>query len=662
MTGASARRACAYLARAAGRGSGRVGHVMEPARERLVVCVGPSPGSEHLVHAAAALATRLDAPGFAVHVGITDHAPLSPVERDRVEDHLTLAESLGAEIAYVGGASIADGVLAFARERGATRIVIGRPRRVRWRDRLRGTLIDQLVAGARGLELHVIAPAGEPSARRRARPSTPVARFAPGVIAVLVATLIGAGVGTRLSLADHAMLYLAAIMIAALGGRAPGVLAAALSVGAYNFFFVPPRYTLAVADTEHLITFAVMFTLGIAMGTVVARLRHAVAASRQRERRTSALLVFTAQAAAAPDAEEVAAALVERIGEALGAPAAVLLPDAAGSLQAVAGLGPHAEPELAVAREAFASVRATGRGTDVHPASRSLAAPLRDGEAAVGVVTVAVERARRSLDRDARVLVEALAQQAGVALARLRLAREAREAALRAQAEELRSSLLSTVSHDLRTPLAVITGMATALRDAAPSLTREQLESLDTIVDEASRLGTILHNLLAITRVESGAELRRDWVPVEELIGAAVARCEPWLVDHPLRLAVDPDAGVTVDPVLFEQLLLNLLENAAKHTPAGTPIDVRAFRDGSDVVIDVSDRGPGLPPGDPARLFEKFTRGAGTRTAGAGLGLAVCRGIALAHGGHIEARPRDGGGATFRVRVAASAALQELAS
>jgi len=392
------------------------------------------------------------------------------------------------------------------------------------------------------------------------------------------------------------------------------------------------------------------------------RPRSASAPTRQRERRTSALLAFTAQAAAARGADDVAAALVERIGEAFGAPAVVLLPDPAGTLQAAAGLAPLAEVEVEVAHEAYTTSRAAGRGTDVSPGARSLAIPLWDGDAAIGVVTIAIARARRSMDRDARMLVEALARQAGIALARLRLSREARDAALRAQAEELRSSLLSTVSHDLRTPLAVITGMATALRDAAPQLTADQLESLDTIVEEAGRLGAILHNLLAITRVESGAELRRDWVPLEEVIGAAVARCEPLLVDHPLRLAVDPEAGAQVDAILFEQLLHNLLENAAKHTPAGTPIDVRAFRDGDDVVIDVSDRGPGLPPGPPERLFEKFVRGPGTRAAGAGLGLAVCRGIALAHGGRIEARPRDGGGATFRVRLAGSAAPQELAS
>jgi two-component system sensor histidine kinase KdpD len=305
-----------------------------------------------------------------------------------------------------------------------------------------------------------------------------------------------------------------------------------------------------------------------------------------------------------------------------------------------------------VARWAHEHRRAAGRGTEINTTARLLAVPLWVGHESAGVIAIQLDRARRRIDLDARVLLEAIARQAGVAIARLTLAAEAREAALRAHAEELRSSLLSTVSHDLRTPLAVITGMATALRDAAPNLTSDQLESLDTIVDEARRLGAILHNLLAITRVESGAELSRDWVPLEELIGAALGRLEARLAMHQLELELDAEAYVFVDAILFEQVLLNLLENAAKHTPPGTRIDVVARRQAAEVVIEIADRGAGLPPGSPERLFEKFYRGPGVRGAGAGLGLAVCRGIAQAHGGRIEAERRPGGGALFRVHIA----------
>lgn len=616
--------------------SGRVRGVSEC----LVVCVGPSPASERLVRATKHLADELHgARWYAVHVAPTNAAPTGQADRDRVESHLALAETLGAECAYVVGDSISDSLLEFAREHGATRVVAGKPTHARWRDRVRGSMLDRLIRDSGALEIHVIAPTDD-MPRRTVEPSPPTGTlpYARAVFAIAVATLVGLLIGGTLSIADHAMVYLAAIVLAALGGRGPGLLAAALAVLTFNFFFIPPRYTFAVSDAEHVITFAVMFVVGTATGTVVARLRHAAGVSRQRERRTSALLAFTSAAAGAKDASDVAAAVVAHVEATLGAPAVVRVPNARGELEALAGLEPIAPVEL-------------------------LEMPLSDGETTEGVLAINIGRARRRLDLDTRTLIEALARQAAVALARIRLAHTAEESTLRAKAEEMRSSLLSTVSHDLRTPVAIISGLASTVRDSA-TLTGEQRESLDTVVDEAGRLGSILHNLLAITRVESGATLERDWVPLEEVVGAALARCETVLEGRHVELDVDASVGAHLEPVLFEQLLINLLENAAKHTPPGEPLTIRARRAEADAVIEVSDRGPGLPPGDPAQLFEKFVRGPGVRTKGAGLGLAVCRGIAHAHGGTITAEPREGGGATFRVRIAAGEApiTAELAS
>jgi two-component system sensor histidine kinase KdpD len=619
----------------------------------VIVCVGANPASERLVRAAQRLARSLDAPWHAVHVALSN--PLSSADRERVENHLALAESSGAEVAYVVGTSVAEAVLDYAREHGATRIVAGKPTHSRWRDRIGRSLIETLIRDSGSMEIHVIAPSDElrPPPRAPERRHGSAWPYVQACIVVAIATAIGIAANVHLSLPDQAMVYLFAIMIAALGGRGPGVVAAAVSVAAYNFFFIPPRFTLDVADLDHVMTFAVMFTVGIGTGSLVARLRHAASLSRQRERRTAALLAFTADAASARSIADVAAAAVAHVESALHASAVVLVPRDDGSLEAVAGLEPLAEQEMSVALAAHRSGRPAGRGTDISPAARLLAVSLWDGDSSAGVLALQIDRARKRIDLDARTLLEALARQTGVAMARLRLAREAEDAALRAKAEEVRSSLLSTVSHDLRTPLAIISGLATTLRDSASSLTREQLESLDVIVDESDRLGSMLHNLLAITRVESGAGLRRDWIPVEELVGGALGRCEPLLSAHPLVVNVDADTGVRVEPVLFEQVLINLVENATKHTPAGTAIDIGAHRTGDEVTIEVSDRGPGLPPGPPERLFEKFVRGAGVRTDGVGLGLAVCRGIVQAHGGRIEAAPRDGGGAVFRVHVPA---------
>jgi len=386
--------------------------------------------------------------------------------------------------------------------------------------------------------------------------------YAIAALGVALATVAGALADGRVTLADQAMLYLPAILVAALGGRGPSLVAAALSVGAFDFFFVPPRLTFAVSDARSLITFFVMFGVGSAIGSLVARLRAAEAASRERERRTAALLAFTRDAAAAGEVAEVVAAVDKHVRE------------------------------------------------------------LRDDHA----------------------FVDAVAHQAAVAVGRLELASAAREAALRVKAEELRSALLSSVSHDLRTPLAAITGMATSLRDRAVDRPADEREALDTIVEEAQRLSRILTNLLSITKVESGAEPRREWVPLEEIVGSALARLEHELADHPVSVAVPDGALAHVDPILVEQLLLNLLENAAKHTPAGTPIDVRVAREPGRAVLEIADRGPGVPAG--ARVFDKFVRGR-TGAPGAGLGLAVCRGIAVAHHGGIDVAARDGGGATF---------------
>jgi K+-sensing histidine kinase KdpD len=374
-------------------------------------------------------------------------------------------------------------------------------------------------------------------------------------------TALGIAIGDHITIADEAMLYVIAILFASLGGRGASIAASVASVAAFDFFFVPPRYTFAVSDTRSIITFSVLLVVGITSGGLIARLRAAETASRERERRTATLLAFTRDAAAATDL--------------------------AGVRAAVARHGGHDDPRFD----------------------------------------------------------EAIANQAKLAIDRLELAEVAREAALRAKAEELRNALLSSVSHDLRTPLAAITGMATTLRER----TTDSVE-LDTIIGEASRLSALLTNLLAITKVESGAAPRRDWVPIEEILGPVLVRLDKELASHPVTTNIAETSLAHVDPILFEQLLLNLLDNAAKHTPPTTPIDVIGRRDGAAAIVEIADRGPGLAPDQRAKVFDKFYRGR-TTAPGAGLGLAVCRGIALAHGGTVDVSARDGGGTVFTVRI-----------
>ena len=428
-------------------------------------------------------------------------------------------------------------------------------------------------------------------------------RYAIAAAGVAIATGVGMLVHDHVTIADEAMLFLPAILVAAFGGRGPSLVAAGLSVAAFDFFFVPPRFTFAVAELRSLITFVVMFVVGAAIGGLVARLRAAEAASREREHRTAALLAFTRDAAAATDVAGVQVAIESHVRSVIGATAHVeLVPDVA--LDGPVAIRLEGEPALIPEHDAF---------------------------------------------------LEAVARQAGVAIGRLQLASTARDAALRAKAEERRSALRSSVSHDLRTPLAAITGMATALRERSAG----ESEELDTIIAEAQRLSRLLTNLLSITKVESGAEPRREWVPLEEIVGSVLVRLEQELADRAVAVDLPAGALARVDPILVEQLLLNVLDNAAKHTPPGTPISIEVRREPDAAVIEIADRGEGLPPGPRNQVFDKFFRGK-TSAAGAGLGLAVCRGIAAAHGGTIETWPRDGGGARFVARFPAGAPLPDV--
>jgi len=461
--------------------------------------------------------------------------------------------------------------------------------------------------------------------------------YSIAIAAIAAVTAIGLAAEAYTTLADPAMLYLIAITAASLRGRGPALLAASLAVVAFDVCFVPPRFTFAVADARYLVTFAVMFGAGLAISTLTTRLRREEVEASGREQRTAALLAFTREVAAATTSADVAIALARHLEDSLGVAAAVLLPEGT-ELVAAAGLMPLAAHEATTARWAYEHRAVAGRGAETLPDARGVCVPLPVGDSAVGVLVL---QRTPALGGEQRELIDAMARQAGVAIARVELAAQAKDAAVKIRTEELRSSLLSAVSHDLRTPLAVITGAATTLRDTElPPGERDAL--LSSIVDDATRLERVLANLLQLTRVETGMTPAREWVPAEEVVGAALTRLETAIGDRAVELDVDADAQLHVDPVLFEQVVINLIENALKH--AAPPILVRARAD----ELAIGDRGAGFTR-DPARLFEKFVRA--SSAPGAGLGLAVVRAIVEAHGGTVTAENRPGGGALFTVKL-----------
>ncbi|HEV8322372.1 MAG TPA: sensor histidine kinase KdpD, partial [Myxococcota bacterium] len=640
----------------------RRAHAIEttwPASERILVCVGPSPASSRLVRAARRMAAGLRAPWVAAYVQAAGAAAPGPGDQQRLDAHLRLAESLGGEAVRLAGPRVGRTLLEYARRHNVTRIVIGKPTHSRLRDVLRGSVLDEVVRGSGDIDVHVISgdegPAADaPGPAARVRAAWGGYAWAAGL--VTAATAVSALARPLLSAEDTVMLYLLGIMVvAARFGRGPSVAAAALSVGAYDFFFVPPYYTFNVANARHLLTFAMMFGVGLVISALTLRVRRQEHEARLREERTATLYALSRDLGVAVDEGAVAEVVARHAWDVFAAGAAVLLPDGAAAPRVAARRGDLVleAPELDAARWVLEHGRPAGRGTETLPEARVACHPLLAGGEARGVLALA-PGAGRAAPADARHFLDAFARQATLALERARLAEDAKAAALRARTEQMRSSLLSAVSHDLRTPLAAITGAATALRDDAAHVSAgDRADLLETICEEAERLERLVGNLLDMTRLDSGVQPKREWVPLEEIVGTALERLDRRLEGRAVTADLAADLPlVPVDPVLLELVFVNLLENAAKYTPPASPIEVRARRDGgAAVLVEVADRGPGLPAGAEEKVFEKFYRGPHVGVAGVGLGLPICRGVVEAHGGTIAGTSRSGGGALFRITL-----------
>ena len=627
--------------------------------ERVMVCVGPAPDSARLVRAARRIAAGLRVPWVAASVQAVGRPPRGGEDRDNLEAHLRLAESLGAEVVRLTGVHIADAILEFARRRNVTRIVLGKPRHARWRDLVFGSLVDQVIRGSGDIEVNVLSGASEGERPRRDRAAS--ARTGGGdylrAAAVIAATtLLARAIKALVDPPDVVMLFLLGVMIASgAARRGAALMAAALAVAAYDFFFVPPALTFAVADARYLLTFAMLFGVSVFISTVTIRLREERRAAVERERRTAAVFALSRELGAALDEEGVAAVCARAVSEATSVPVVFLHARGRDELVPISAYPREAElapSELAVARWALDHGQAAGRGTDTLPGEAVLCVPLRTWGEALAVVAVRPSEPR-GLGPEHRNLLDAFVRQTALALDRVRLAEEARQAALRARTEELRSGLLSAVSHDLRTPLAAITGAGTMLRSDVALEPELRRDLVDTICEEAERLERLLSNLLDMTRLESGAVTpRREWVPLDEVIGAALTRLERRLAGRQVTTTIAEDVPLlSIDPVLVEQLFLNLLENAAKYTPPGSEIEIRAAREGGTILVEVADHGPGLTPGDEERVFERFYRGAHASVRGVGLGLPIARAIAQAHGGRLAASNRPGGGCVFRLTL-----------
>ncbi|MBE7486142.1 MAG: sensor histidine kinase KdpD [Polyangiaceae bacterium] len=635
--------------------------------ERILVCISPSPHSAPLLRAGRRIAARLHADWFAVNVETPATQSLPATERARLSAHLRLAESLGAATVTLSGQRAAEELLKFAREHGVTKIVVGKQRVLRWRDRLRTSFVDELILGSGDIDVYVTAgeqedaePKERPAARLAPAPGSGALReYAMGAAVVAATTLVAYAVFGRDPLADVVMTYLLGIVLVSMRFRFRVALASAvLSVLAFDVFFIPPYLTFSVADLRHVVTFAVMLLVAVVIAGLTQRVKDQAQFAKTSERRTAVLYALSRDLGESIDEGNQARIACRHLEDVFDATVAVFTRSATGDtelLQASAGLSAPLDKEVGVVRWVANQAKDAGIGTDNVPGAQGLYVPLAAASGEVlGVLGLYPKNPERLSDPEQRRLVQSLALQIASAMERARLAGEAQRARVRMETEQLRSSLLSSVSHDLRTPLAVMKGAASSIVDddaALPPETRRDLAQ--TLLEETERLERLVANLLDMTRLESGAvRVEKEWQSVEEIVGGALARTERQLARHPVEVSVPPDLLLPCDGVLVEQALVNLLENAAKHTPEGTAVEISAARAEHDVTLCVADRGPGLAPGEERQVFEKFHRGPSEQaTPGFGLGLAICRAIALAHGGRIHARNRSEGGAAFELTL-----------
>ena len=636
------------------------------AGDRVLVCVDEAPRSLALVRYGRRLAERMRAPWSVVTVETTRSSRLSEAERDRIAVAMRLAETLGAETATLPGRSVADEAMRYARERNVTHIVIGRSDKSRWREWLEGSATHDLIRIAGDVSVHVVSGrekiAGDPKGSIQLGST---AEFAPKpYIACVAITAVALGCALLLrqflDVDNIGIVFLMGVLTSALWyGLAPAIFTSIVSALAFNFFFLPPLYTLTIGSAESVVTFVFFLIIAGIASNLTARVRGQAVAARQRARMTEDLYLFSKKLAGTATLDDVLWATAFQIASMLKVRVVLLLPQD-GTITVKAGYPPEDtldQADIAAAKWTWENDRPAGRGADTLPGAKRLFLPVRTARGAIGVVGIDDDRQGPLLTPERRRLMDALTDQAALAIERVNLVEDLDNAKLAVEADRLRSALLTSISHDLKTPLASIMGAAGTLKEFPKELDDAAKEDLlATIQDESERLNRFIANLLDMTRLESGAiEPNFGMLDVNEIVGTALSRARKILASHQVDVDLPKSLPlIRVDPVLFEQVLFNLFDNAGKYSEPQSRIRVQAFADDGAVTLQVLDEGQGIASEDLERIFGKFTRakkGDSVR-AGTGLGLAICRGFVEAMGGTIAAGNRtDRTGAVFTIRM-----------
>jgi two-component system sensor histidine kinase KdpD len=626
--------------------------------QRLLVALSSSPTSASLVRWTRRLAAELQAPWVAAYV--EQPTPLNEEEQNRLAQHIALARELGAQIVTTTDVDVVRGLLRVAREQNTTQLVVGKP--VGWQaiDLLRGgSLLNRLIRQSGHIDIHAVRAEGEaPLLRRPAAPRlTPETARGCGLALGLVAavTVLNEFLAPWLGYHSVALIYLLSVVLLAMFvGRGPTLLAATVTALAWDFLFAPPLYSFRFTNAPDAMMFFTYFFVAAPIARLAARLREQQAAERRREQRATALYLLTRELAQASDFADLLAIIIREVSKAAQSDVALSLPEETqdGALtQYFASTWALEEKEQSVASWAYQNRQPAGRGTDTLPSAAGLHLPLVTTDRAVGVLSLRF-RDPAPLTTEQRDLLDSFVRQIALVLDRQRLRDAEQQAKLAAESERLSRTLLNSISHEIRTPIAAITSAASSLSDSRDNTPSKFQQDMVAEIQEASRrLNRLVGNLLSMTRLETGhVKPKLDWCDVADLVQVTIKELAKDLARHEVSVRIAPGLPLAqMDFVLMQQALANLLLNAAVHTPPGTRVEVSVAFQREVLDLTVADNGPGLPPEALPMLFDKFYRAPSAPAGGTGLGLAIVKGFVEAQGGRVQAENRAGGGAIFTI-------------